>query len=754
MTTDNITRVRYFEKQFLRTKDFATEQAYHIAMRRRHNIAQHYWGIVHGLELAVDEGGLFVQPGMAVDGYGRELVLGMRKPLSLDEFSTKARDDLDVWLVYTRRSSDRAPEGYNSCDQTAGAEYYRWQEEPLVRLSKPEAGGTRPREPESVPREVLNNIGPHLTPPDDPQQQWPVYLGRILRDNSDPENPVYSVDLANRPYAGLVGEAIKAPSGRAAVFLGDEVVAATDENSAAVQSSRFSVVLSDDECSEREALRIDACGEITVKGKASVHGDVQVEGGAVEFKVGESTSAVESCNASPTSGPGSSPRPWRMYRYKCKDATTSDEVEQLRIEMSPQFGEKGEVVIGAWSPDEERFKPVLSVSNDNKVTVHGDLIVQGQTTGQITSSLSTLARKMTPEAENFLLGSYAGGIGGANLQIGKFYHSPFGEAVDLNTPEGIKNAIDYISADSARLDALVDVLFDNPVASQAFVEKLMGEDSGRRLVMDQLVTNPSARNGFSALLQENVYSDVLDPFALNIVATSDGREAIMNGLVSSSSELATFADLLTDARYTDRADEFAGAVSKTNEGREGFMQALTAASAELTSFTQLLTNATYFDRLPRFAESIMATETGRRSTIEDGMPLNSTQLQNFAELLRDFYSDWLTQILDQIKLTDPGADAIANNLLATGSGRGAAVRDLMADVVRLQDMVNRILDEQLGRKATADSFEGLDAGDAAANTRRDLFSNLDWLLLGSDATAADWTASYNRFATITRPRFC
>lgn len=754
MTTDNITRVRYFEKQFLRTSDFATEQAYHIAMRRRHNIAHHYWGIINGLELAVDEGGLFVKPGMAIDGYGRELVLGMRKPLSSDEFSKKSRDDLDVWLVYTRRSSDRAPEGYNSCGP-AGAEYYRWQEEPLVRLSKPEAGGTRPREPESVPREVLNNTGPHLTPPDDPQQQWPVYLGRILRDNSDPDNPIYSVDLANRPYAGLVGEAIKAPSGRAAVLLGDEVTAATDEKSATVQSSRFSVVLSDDECSEREALRIDACGEITVKGKASIHGDVQVEGGAVEFKVG-SGSGVQPCDESPSSGPGTKPRPWRMYRYKCLD-NADQETEQLRIEMSPQLGEKGEVVIGAWSPDDERFKPILRVSNDNKVIVHGDLIVEGQTTGEVTPVplVPASARKLTAEAENFLLGSYAGGIGGANLQIGKFYQSPFGEAVDLNTPEGMKNAINYMSGTPERLDIMIDALFDNSTVTEAFVKKIMDEDSGRRLVMDQLVTNLGARSGFSALLKEGVYSDVLDPFALNMVATTEGREAIMNNLVSSSTELNTFADLLTDARYTDRTDEFASAVSRTDEGRISFMQALTAGSNELTNFAQLLTNGSYFDRLPAFAENVMATETGQRRMLEFGIQLNSTELRDFADLLRDFYPDWLGQILDQIKTTVPGADAIANNLLATEPGRAAGVRDLMADVVRLQDFVNKILDEQPGRKATADSLEGVDASDVDAENRRDTFSNLDWVLPpGSTATPADWTANYDRFTTITRPRFC
>ena len=51
MDADRIVRVRYFDRQFLRPQDFTDEQTYHVAMRRRHNIAGHSWGILHGLAL-------------------------------------------------------------------------------------------------------------------------------------------------------------------------------------------------------------------------------------------------------------------------------------------------------------------------------------------------------------------------------------------------------------------------------------------------------------------------------------------------------------------------------------------------------------------------------------------------------------------------------------------------------------------------------------------------------------------------------
>src|SRR5215207_6199504 len=73
---NDLSRVRYTPRQFLGAQDFTDEQAYHLGMHRRHNIAHHTWGIVRGLELIVeDEDSLFVQPGFAVDGFGRELLL-------------------------------------------------------------------------------------------------------------------------------------------------------------------------------------------------------------------------------------------------------------------------------------------------------------------------------------------------------------------------------------------------------------------------------------------------------------------------------------------------------------------------------------------------------------------------------------------------------------------------------------------------------------------------------------------------------
>jgi hypothetical protein len=48
-------RMRYFQGQFLRSGDFAAEQAYHLEMRRRLNLRMGLTGIVSGAEIRKDD---------------------------------------------------------------------------------------------------------------------------------------------------------------------------------------------------------------------------------------------------------------------------------------------------------------------------------------------------------------------------------------------------------------------------------------------------------------------------------------------------------------------------------------------------------------------------------------------------------------------------------------------------------------------------------------------------------------------------
>src|SRR6266567_5172502 len=116
----DIERLNYYEGEYLGALDFAAEQDYHRDMRRRHNVGQHTWGIVNGLDLAQvpngqTSGGLaevdvILQPGMAIDGFGREILVLSRTQLTQDLFAafydpnTKANPrNMYVWIAYNQQ---------------------------------------------------------------------------------------------------------------------------------------------------------------------------------------------------------------------------------------------------------------------------------------------------------------------------------------------------------------------------------------------------------------------------------------------------------------------------------------------------------------------------------------------------------------------------------------------------------------------------------------------------------------------------
>jgi hypothetical protein len=395
MPSDQVIRVNYFDRQFLRVQDFTDEQAYHLAMRRRHNLAHHSWGIVEGLEVIQDvqAGGLYVTPGMAVDGYGRELVAPERLPLPLGAFDDRGSDILDVFLVYDRRGGDAVPAGYGGCDEDGDGPFYRWIEAPRVTV---EAGDLDPadrRHPPGVPP-ADQDFGPSRTPPDDPLRQWPVFLGQVTRDRSDPSRPTYTVDLAGRPSVDLVGEYVRAASGRAAVQIGEFSQAVTGGAStepgapAATTNRRFAVFVPEAETDETRGqprLAVDKDGKVDIRGDTTVHGDVTIDGHAVEFLAGP---------ARPPNAP-----PWRIYHLD------TGRQHELRVEMArpDTAAERGrtQVVVGTWAKPADgagqaAFQKCLTVDANCNVTVHGTLTVEGtlNTKETVQAKLSEEARRL------------------------------------------------------------------------------------------------------------------------------------------------------------------------------------------------------------------------------------------------------------------------------------------------------------------------------------------------------------------------
>ena len=395
MSDNSISRVNYFEGQFMRTQDFTDEQAYHVAMRRRHNISHHTWGIVSGLELVQSDGNFFVEPGMAVDGYGRELVLPQKTPLSSSAFVDKDSKELEVWLVYSRSGSDQPPSGYAGCGNGNGngTSFYRWNENAQIVLEKPDPEFPDPRQPKGLIVQD-RNFDASRTPPDCPKSYWPVYLGQIIDDPTQKQR--FAVNHDNRPYAGLVGNSINAPSGRARVQIGSE---------RADDKRRFAVFTRDNQKPNiwQPRLAVHDDGELKIRGNTSLYGNLTMAAGAIEFEAGSARSSTAP--------------PWNIYHV------SENGFDELRIEMAaPQTGGqagRNQVVIGAWfkgidetGQETEKFHPCLTIRDDGTVRVEGSLIVNGFVVAQ-----SITPRTQSDAARNAAASALMSGIVGTTSRL-------------------------------------------------------------------------------------------------------------------------------------------------------------------------------------------------------------------------------------------------------------------------------------------------------------------------------------------------
>jgi len=208
MTAEDIQRLNFYERQFLRPRDFRDEQAYHIEMRRRHLIAHHTWGIIVGLELLHDAASdtWSVTPGMAVDGYGREIVVFSAEPLDVEAIrsqlaGTVQPTKLKIWLEYRIEKSQRPAAGYEVCEQPG--QFIRLRET-FGLIYQDDPPGAPPRET-PPPHDVLPDDLEVDPPP------WPVRLGTIIWDPIIKK--ITGKDRDGRVYVGNITSEILAPDG-------------------------------------------------------------------------------------------------------------------------------------------------------------------------------------------------------------------------------------------------------------------------------------------------------------------------------------------------------------------------------------------------------------------------------------------------------------------------------------------------------------------------------------------------------------
>lgn len=237
MAINDIERIHYYQRQYLGAADFEAQQAYHRDMRRRHNLGHHTWGIVAGLELMEKdkEGGatgvdVFIQPGMAVDGFGREILL--LEPYALPEelFAAYVPDPnlpdgrwIRVWLRYHEENVQPPRYGYAVCD--VGDQFYRTRETfrvivgeltPAQRRDKVTLAGKQ-LDADSVVADA--SIAYQEFTDASPVPRWLIQIGWVrwlpapggyfVKSQTDDEKKKV---VSDRVYIGSVAESVLSPS--------------------------------------------------------------------------------------------------------------------------------------------------------------------------------------------------------------------------------------------------------------------------------------------------------------------------------------------------------------------------------------------------------------------------------------------------------------------------------------------------------------------------------------------------------------
>lgn len=360
-------RVNYFDRQFIRLAELRDEQAYHLQLHRRHHLSHHSWGIVVGLEILRQEedGRPVLRPGLAVDGYGRELLLLDRKVLGREEFDRIGTNRLDLWLEYRLELADDrlAPVDCGAADPNRR---YRATERAEIVLTR---GGARPdpHHPPGVPVTALEE--PLLATPDDPQQRWPVYLGRVVMAIPASGPPTFEIDTADRVHVGLNAELIDHPGNPTRIELGrrpqhaDSRQIGDEEFRYAPDPTRNFAVFVPDDGAQLLQPTLAVCDSATqIRGTTEVHGNLVLDGASLQFPdaIGEAPSA------------GGDPSLYRAsateMRIDLGDLGTADRTLVIGVTQDDQFVPALEV----------RFTGTVgNVAAKPAVTVYGDLNIEG-----------------------------------------------------------------------------------------------------------------------------------------------------------------------------------------------------------------------------------------------------------------------------------------------------------------------------------------------------------------------------------------
>jgi len=106
----SLKRPRYFAGKLVTPADLELEQQYVREKSKLHNRALHGFGIVFGLKVTVDAGQILVEPGLALDCEGNEVVVGAAQSTPASAITVDC-STIYVQLRFAEENSEPVPAG-------------------------------------------------------------------------------------------------------------------------------------------------------------------------------------------------------------------------------------------------------------------------------------------------------------------------------------------------------------------------------------------------------------------------------------------------------------------------------------------------------------------------------------------------------------------------------------------------------------------------------------------------------------------
>lgn len=387
MTIQSVERLHYYQQQWLGAEDFQDQQEYHRSMRHRHNLAHHTPGIITGLELtfatedpADPNPSLTLQPGMAVDGFGREIIVFAPVKVYGAAFNSDVLPNANkvaleggpificIWLAYKEAVQSGPSDAYACRDGTT--DYGRTSEDFVLLL---EFGNLNIDTDHtwvmvdgvSVNSKVLSSSDPLVKkqpafdvgvysdegvphqelPGNQDDDNWMIFLGKVKWDGNT-FLPA-SLDTSERTYVSAVAAQILVPNSKL------RIRRRTVDPYKAPTGNPL----------PPPDLTVSLEGALTIERLTSAHDDVQIHGKKLDMRDAGGNNT----------GPAGKTYPTTLER-----AGTSG------LDLRVTAGEKGDpkkpetlanFVVGY--QDNTTFTPTLAVENTGKVSINGPLTVSG-----------------------------------------------------------------------------------------------------------------------------------------------------------------------------------------------------------------------------------------------------------------------------------------------------------------------------------------------------------------------------------------